>query len=262
LETITSRNNPKITQARALRQRKSREATGAFLVEGIRHVGEAVEAGAAVEAVFYAPDLLHSEYALGLVANLSAQGVACYPVTADVFGALADKENPAGLLAVVRRRQEPLSQLNPNNFSWGVAVVAPQDPGNVGAILRTIDAVGASGLLLLENSVDPTHPSAVRASLGALFWHPVVSASFAEFAGWAQGHGYHIYGTSARGGRDYREIESYERPAILLMGSERVGLAAEQAAVCQELVRLPMHGRATSLNLAVAAGVMLYAMLD
>jgi len=153
-----------------------------------------------------------------------------------------------------------LSDISPVNFDWGVALVAPQDPGNVGTILRTIDAVGASGLLLLDSSVDPTHPTAVRASMGALFWHPVINVSFGEFASWVRGHGYRVYGTSARGEVSYESIGEYQRPLVLLMGGEREGLTPEQAGLCEGLVRLPMMGQVSSLNLAVATGVMLYEM--
>jgi TrmH family RNA methyltransferase len=259
---ISSRNNPKIKLARALRQRKARQESGLFIVEGIRPVGEAVQAGAAIDTIFYAPDLLTSEFARDLVQAQSQAGVTCYPVTPEVFNALADKENPQGILALVHQNMQEIDELNPGNFSWGVALVSPQDPGNLGTILRTLDAVGASGLLLLESSADIYHPSAVRASMGALFWHPVVSASFADFAAWSQGYAYHVYGTSAHAAIDYQDVAAYEWPRILLLGSEREGLTEEQMGVCDVVVRLPMHGRTTSLNLGVAAGVMLYAMLD
>jgi RNA methyltransferase, TrmH family len=101
----------------------------------------------------------------------------------------------------------------------------------------------------------------VRASMGTLFWYPVVNASFSEFAIWAGKHNYHVYGTSAHGAQDARQVREYQRPCILLLGSEREGLTPQQAACCEKMIRLPMHGGATSLNLAVAAGVMLYAML-
>lgn len=258
---ITSRSNPKVKQVRALRQRKARQETGLFLVEGIRHVGEAVEAGVEIEYICYAPDLLESEYARNLVEQQCAKGVTCYAASSEVFASLAEKENPQGILAVVHQQRTALEQLHPGNFPWGVALVAPQDPGNLGTILRTLDAVGASGLLLLESSVDPYHPSAVRASMGTLFWYPIVEATFAAFAHWVKRSAYHLYGTSTHGSSDYREIDTYRRPRILLMGSERAGLTPEQAAVCEQLVRLPMLGHATSLNLGVATGVMLYAML-
>ncbi|RPI30154.1 MAG: RNA methyltransferase [Chloroflexota bacterium] len=263
---ITSRDNPKIKQARSLRQRKQREATGLFLVEGIRHVGEAVEAAApkagktSIEYIVYSPDLLTSVYAFELIHREARANTPCYAVNAEVFASLAEKENPQGILAVVRQQPWSLAELNPLNFPWACALVAPQDPGNTGAILRTIDAVKASGLILLDSSADPYHPSTVRASMGALFWYPVVCTSFSSFSGWARSHSYQIYGTSAHGSVDYRQIEQYPRPAILLMGSEREGLSQEQSAVCDALIRLPMEGRVSSLNLAVAAGIMLYEM--
>jgi TrmH family RNA methyltransferase len=233
-------------------------------VEGIHPVGEAVAATQAgrlaLESIYYAPELLRSDFALGLVRGLSAKGLPCYPVTREVFEYIADKENPQGILAVARPKPYDLDVLNPANFPWGVALVAPQDPGNVGTILRTIDAVGASGLILLDSSVDAYHPSAVRASMGALFWYPLVRSSFDDFARWARERGYTVYGTSAHAAIDYQDVPAYQRPMILLLGSERQGLSAEQAAICDHLLRLPMSGRSTSLNLSVAAGVMLYAM--
>ncbi len=259
--SITSRSNPKVKQARLLRQHKARQSSGLFLVEGIRHVGEAVEAGASIEALYYAPDLLKSEFGRQLVESQDQTGTPCYALAPEVFASLAEKENPQGLLAVVRQKPARLEQLNPHNFDWGVALVSPQDPGNLGTILRAIDSTGASGLILLDDSVDAYHPNAVRASMGTLFWYPVASASFSEFARWASVHGYHIYGTSAHADLDYRKVNTYLCPRILLMGSEREGLSPQQAAVCEQLVCLPMRGRATSLNLGVATGIFLYAML-
>jgi TrmH family RNA methyltransferase len=259
---ITSRNNPKIKLARALRQRKARQESGLFVVEGIRPVGEAVQAGATIDTILYAPDLLTSEFARGLVQAQAQAGVPCYSTTPEVFLALADKENPQGLLALVHQRERILADLNPQNFPWGIALVAPQDSGNLGTILRTVDAVGASGLVLLDSSVDLYHPNTVRASMGTMFWLPIVSASFADFTAWSRGYDYRIYGTSAHWQVDYRDVPAYAWPRILLMGSEREGLTEEQMQICDVAIRLPMRGRATSLNLSVAAGVMLYAMLE
>jgi TrmH family RNA methyltransferase len=171
-----------------------------------------------VEAIYYSPERLKSEYAIRLIEGQSAVGIACYAVAAAAFESLADKENPQGILAVVRQPERKLTDLNPSNFPWGVALAAPQDPGNLGAILRTIDAVGASGLILLDSSVDLYHPSAVRASMGTIFWRPAVQTSFTEFQAWALQHGYHIYGSSAHGESDYRQGGAYLRPRILLLG--------------------------------------------
>jgi TrmH family RNA methyltransferase len=259
---ISSRSNPNVKSARALRQRKARQETNLFLVEGIRHVGEAVSADAGIESIFYAPDLLRSDYAFSLIEGLSDKGVSCLATTAEVFQSIAEKENPQGIIAIVRKPGTQLDDLAPQIFPWGVAIINPQDPGNIGSILRTIDAVGASGLLLLDNSVDPTHPSAVRASMGTIFWHPVVRTSFTNFKEWTQRHNYHVYATSARAKFNYRNIKVYKTPRILLMGSERQGLTQEQLQISENQIRLPMSGRTTSLNLSVATGIMLYAMLE
>jgi RNA methyltransferase, TrmH family len=261
MEVISSRNNPKIKQVRALYRRKARQEARLFFVEGIRPVGEAIEAGSAVEAIYYAPELLTSEFAAQLVAAQKEKGVACYATSPEVFSSLAEKENPQGILAVVRQPERRLEELNPVNFAWGVALVSPQDPGNLGAILRTVDAVGASGLILLESSVDIFNPAAVRASMGMLFWYPVVQSTLVDFKDWVIGNGYHVYGSSVHAVNNYLQIRPYLSPRILLLGSEREGLTPGQQSVCESVVRLPMHGRATSLNLAVAAGILLYAML-
>lgn len=257
---LTNPRNPDIKQARQLHQRKTRDETGLFMVEGIRHVGEAVAAGAAVQYFCYAPDLLKSEFAHDLLEKQRQAGARVYALAPDAFRSIADKDNPQGILAVVRRPTLQLVNLQPTTHPWLVALVAPQDPGNIGTIIRTMDAVGANGLILLDGGADPGHPNAVRASLGALFWMPVVSASFAEFAAWAAAHHYQLIGTSEKGTVDYDHAH-YGRPCILLMGSERDGLTPEQEAACALMVRLPMVGRVTSLNLAVATGVMLYAMV-
>ena len=261
MEQITSRSNTRIKSTRALRQRKQRDETGKFVVEGIHHVGAAVEADAHLEAIYYAPEVLQSKFGLELVEEASGSGIPCFPTSAAVFASLSLRENPQGILAVLRQPQVRLADLKPANLSWGVACISPQDPGNVGAILRTIDAVGADGLILIDGGVDAYHPTAVRASMGALFRHPVVTTSFPDYALWATENGYHVYGSSARGDLDIRQVIGFKRPAILLLGSERQGLTEEQARICEQLMRLPMKGEVTSLNLAVAAGVLLYGML-
>ncbi|MCS6883645.1 MAG: RNA methyltransferase, partial [Chloroflexaceae bacterium] len=135
-----------------------RDETGLFLVEGIRHVGEAVAAGAHIAYFCYAPDLLKSEFAYDLLEKQRRAGARVYALAADVFRSIADKENPQGILAVVKRHQLQLADLQPATHPWLVALVSPQDPGNIGAVMRTIDAVGASGLILLDGGADPGHP--------------------------------------------------------------------------------------------------------
>jgi TrmH family RNA methyltransferase len=255
---LTSRHNPKLKLARSLHQRKARRESGLFLVEGVRHTGELLAAGWQTEFVCFSPDQLAGEFGAGLVEQFERRGVPVFAVTPEALASIGERDGSAGVIAVARQRAVPLADLDPRS-SLSVALVSPQDPGNVGSILRTMDAVEAGALLLLDGGADPWQPAAVRASMGALFWHPVVQTGFAEFAAWAAGHGLHVYGTSARATSDYRQTV-YEHPAVLLLGSEREGLSPRQAAACERLVRIPMGGRGTSLNLAVAAGVLLYGM--
>ena len=249
---ITSPSNPLIKQARALRQKKARVESGLFLVEGIHHVGEVVEAGWEVETILYASGLLTSPFAHDLITRLSFQP---QPVTAQVMESLADKDNPQGILAVVHQKRTQLKDLKP--IVRAVALVASQDPGNVGTILRTMDAVGADALFLLDGGVELYHPSVIRASMGTLFWKPIVQTSFDEFLKWSRQGKYQLIGTSAKADVDYHTLVP-QLPWILLLGNEQKGLAKEQTAVCDVTVSLPMQGRVSSLNLAVAAGVLLY----
>jgi TrmH family RNA methyltransferase len=137
------------------------------------------------------------------------------------------------------------------------ALVSPQDPGNVGTILRTLDAVGADALFLLDGGVELYHPTVVRSSMGTIFWKPVVQASFDEFVKWSRKGNYQLIGTSAHGDVDYQTLVP-RSPWILVLGNEQKGLADAQTSVCDVKVSLPMKGRVSSLNLAVAAGVLLY----
>jgi TrmH family RNA methyltransferase len=261
-DTITSTSNPLIKLTRSLRNRKERVQTRQFLVEGILHVGEAASAGWDIDVILYAPELLQSEFALKLIAEQEKKNIRCQPVSVQVFESLAEKENPQGIIAIVKQKITTITELSPKNFKYGAAAVSPQDPGNVGTILRTLDAVGADGLILLDGGVDPFHPSAVRASMGTLFWKTIVQTSFDAFSAWAKENGYFLIGTSARGSVDYRAASHNDKPRILVLGSEQKGLSQEQIAACDALIKLPMRGRATSLNLAVAAGVLLYSLMD
>ena len=257
---ITSLSNPLIKQARALHQKKTRHESGSFLVEGIHHVGEAVEAGWEVEAVLYSPELLTSSFARDLIGRL---GKSPQSVSVQVMESLADKDNPQGILAIVHQRQMRLEELQHSSvarsqkITRAVALVSPQDPGNVGTILRTLDAVGVDALFLLDGGVELYHPTVIRSSMGTIFWKPIIQTSFDEFVTWARTGNYQLIGTSAHGDVDYQTLVP-STPWILVLGSEQKGLSIEQTNACDVAVSVPMKGRVSSLNLAVAAGVLLY----
>lgn len=261
MAVITSRQNSKVKLARSLREHKARTAEGLFLVEGVFHIGAALEAAAPIKFALYSPTLLRGDFAKKLIGQLTANNIEVDEVSPEILEDLTDKENPQGILAVARQKFIRLASFTLSPSSFAVALVAPQDPGNLGSILRTVDAVGAGGLLLLEDGVDAYHPSAVRAALGTHFWKPIVQATFSDFVAWTEKQGLHIYGSSAHAELDYRKAE-YKLPWVLLLGSEREGLTSEQQAACEQVVSLPMRGRVTSLNLSVAAGILMYAMVS
>lgn len=249
---ISSRTNALIKQVRALRRSKARRESGLFLVEGIHHVGEVLEAGWQIDAILYAPQKLSSEFARDLVARFRGRVEEVSPA---IMESISDKDHPQGIIAVVHQKHPSLASLP--KIRYGAALVAPQDPGNMGTVLRTLDAVGGDALFLLDGGADPYHPTSIRASLGTAFWIPVVEAGFAEFDSWRRKEGCQLLGTSARAKSDVSRLKPAV-PWILLLGSEQKGLTDEQTQACDVMVSLPMRGRASSLNLAVAAGVLLY----
>lgn len=259
-KTLTSTKNPLIKKLRSLKNRKARAETGLFLAEGIHHVGAAIEADWDVDALLYAPDLLTSDYARDLILASAEKGIFCQAASPAIFRTLAGKENPQGILAAIKEHDFSLRDFS--DFQHSVAIVAPQDPGNLGTILRTLDAVGAEGLILLDGGVDLYHPKVVRASMGSLFWKAVARANFADFLAWKEEHAHKLIGTSASGTADLKSLQLDQESWVLLLGNEQKGLSSEQISACDTLISLPMRGRGTSLNLAVAAGILLYGLVE
>ncbi len=253
---ITSLANPTIKALRALKQRKARDEQGRYLIEGIRPVAEAIQCGAPLEMLIVAPDLLSSAFAHDVITTYAAEGGKILTVSAAVFTSLTEKEHPQGLAAVGYIRYKTLSELPPAAVGW-VALVEVADPGNLGTILRTADGAGFSGVILVGTTTDPFDPAAVRASMGALFSQHIVRTTWNDLKAWCRQQQIALVGSSDRGTCDYRTAP-YTRPLVLVLGSERHGLSDEQLADCDLVVRIPMRGRSDSLNLAVAAGILMY----
>jgi TrmH family RNA methyltransferase len=254
---ISSRNNPLVKSIRSLESRKERERTGLFFVEGLHLVAAAAQQGAEIETCVVAPDLLSSAFGRELAQAQRDRGARYIEVTADVFQSLATKERAQGIGLVIRQRWETLARVQPGAEQCWVALDTVQYPGNLGTIIRTCDAVGGAGVILLGNTTDPYDPAAVRASVGAIFSQRLARASFEQFAAWQRRHGVMVVGTSPAAPLEY-QVVAYRPPLVLLMGSEPRGLSPEQQALCDVVVTIPMVGRGDSLNLAVATGIMLY----
>lgn len=255
---ITSHRNPLVKRIRKLRRKKYRQEEGAFFIEGIRVVLTALEQRAPVDTIIYAPELLTSDVALAALAEQEAKGANVVQLAQDVFESISERDNPVGLGAVVNVRLHRLEALPVSEDAIYVALDSISDPGNLGTIVRTIDSVGGSGLITVGHSTDPFHPTAVRASMGTIFTVPVAEVeSIEELWQWAAEHGLHTIATSANAPHSFWEAQ-FRFPALLLLGSEGEGLAPEVLQRAELAVTIPMYGSASSLNLAVANGLLLY----
>lgn len=253
-EPISSSSNALLKRIRKLRRRKHRAEEGALFVEGIAPVWQAVESGAHVEVVVVAPDLLSSERARALVESVDARVASLTP---EAFESIAERENPSGLGAVVSIPERRLDEIEPAAPSLVVALHEVGNPGNLGTVVRTADAAGAAAVVVAGAAADPWDPAAVKASMGTVFSTPVVASPLDELLAWARRGGLGIVATSARGRIDHWSAE-YPEACLLLFGSEAKGLPDEALEAADEVVRIPQQGAASSLNLAVAAGIVIY----
>jgi RNA methyltransferase, TrmH family len=257
-EVISSAANPLVKRVRALADRKHRRRESAFVVQGIQPVWQAVEAGAPIDVLIVAPDLLRHPGALAMVDAQETTGVRVARLSGELFGRIADRDGPSGLAAIVRTAPAGLGDLAVGASSLFAALHVAGNPGNVGTVVRTASAVGAAGVILIGPSADPHDPVAVKASMGAIFTVPVATASSAgEFLDWARARGVMVAATSARGSVSCWDAD-LPLPLAVLLGSEGAGLPGEVLAAAHVRVAIPMTGTAESLNLAVAAGVLLY----
>lgn len=254
-EIITSPANPRIKFVRKLHDRKTRDENKIFYVEGIRIVGEAFSCNWVIKEVFYSPELIEDGFASQLVEKLTQNNIKIIKIDKNVFKTISVKDGPKGLSAIVEQKIFPLSKVIEGGI-W-VALDRIQDPGNLGTILRTVDAVGGKGIILIDNCTDPFDLSAVRSSMGALFSLNIIKTKSSEFVKFIKEKGIITIGTSDSGNLDYR-LQAYVKNMILLMGSEREGLTEELKSICSNLVKIPMAGKSDSLNLAIATGVCLY----
>lgn len=254
---VFSRNNLHVKRIRDLQRREERERTGLFFVEGMRLVSQALHHGVRLETLLISPPLLTHPFARKVARQQQRAGTPLLSVPADVYHSVSLAEEPQGIGAVVRQRWTLLEQANPRTGLCRLALDSIRSPGNLGTILRTCEAVGGAGVILLDESVDPYDPATVRASMGAMFSQQLVRASPEEFLDWKRKHGCLLVGTSPHASADYRSVR-YEPPVVLFMGGERKGLPMERQLQCDAMVRIPMAGSADSLNVAVATGVLLY----
>lgn len=253
---ITSPSNPRIKEIRKLRERKEQKRTGLFYMEGLRIIGEAFDKGAEIVTLVVCPELLKTDYAGELWQRAKDAELDILEVNRAVFESIAVKENPQGIAAAARARYYSLEELD---ISRGIIVALTEiaDPGNLGTIIRTADAVDCRGVILIGDCTSPYDIGSIRGTMGAIFSTKIVKCSLEEFLAWKRRTGLQLVGTSDKAASDYVTIR-YNDPVILLMGSERAGMSPEEFEACDEIAAIPMMRSSDSLNLAVATGIMLY----
>jgi RNA methyltransferase, TrmH family len=258
---ITAFSNPLVKQVRLLRDKRHRREQGLFLAEGLRILTEAREAGHVPRILFFNGAEPPHPLLLGLIREVEAAGGEAIETNADILHKLSGKDNPQVVLGVFEAFATGLDRIDRDRAGIWIVAQALRDPGNLGTILRTGDAVGAGGLILVDDCVDPFSVEAVRASMGALFTQAIATADWDEFLAWLRAGEGELIGTSLNTDRDYQEPR-YRRPAFILVGNEAQGLPPDYEAACDTLVKIPMLGKADSLNAAVATAVMAYEVMN
>jgi len=255
---VTAFSNATVKLLRSLRDKKARRAEGLFLAEGLRILTEARDSGRLPEIVAFSAAGAKHPLAGEIIAATEAAGGDAIETTPDILSKMSGKDNPQMLLGAYRQPDTSLGQIDRAAAPLWIVAQALRDPGNIGTILRTGDAVGAGGLILIDDSADPFSVEAVRASMGALFTQAIARARWPEFLSWLRSGEGQLVGTSLKATDDYLAAE-YRRPCFLLVGNEQQGLPTDYEAECDLLVKIPMAGRADSLNAAMATAVMAFA---
>lgn len=259
--SITSTSNPRIVEARKLGQRKHRQAAGLFLVEGLQLLHMALDSGAAPHEVFYCPEQFVGSEAAILLKRFQQGGAVLLQVSTHVMEALSEREEPQGIVATFRLMRPLLQSLKLSGRELVVVLDRLQDPGNLGTLIRTADAVGAAAMILIEPCVDPFDPKTVRGSMGSLFNLPVISTK--DVSGlfvWLHSCGLQPIGADPHLGEIWG-TRLWRGGVALVLGNEARGLSDDVAAQINAWVKLPIVGKAESLNVAVAGGVLMYAWL-
>ena len=258
VKEVTSLSNPIVKDIKALANKKDRDETKSFMAEGLKLVIDALELGFEIRTLVYAKNVKDKPQVVQCATKTVARGGLVLEVSEKVLASITRRDNPQMVVGIFSQRWTNLRDLRPGNGETYVALVRVRDPGNLGTIIRTADAAGASGVILVGESTDPFSMETVRATMGSVFAVPLVKTSVADFLGWKKGAGVSVVATHLAGAVDYRTIDYRKKPIVLLMGNEQSGLPEELAREADALARIPQVGLADSLNLAIATGVMLF----
>lgn len=232
-----------------------------FLAEGLRILSEAQASGRLPEQIFFTSESEGHARVAALIAAVESAGGEAIRTDPALLSKLSGKDNPQSVVGTYREWDVSLDRIDRSEAPIWIVAQALRDPGNLGTMLRTGDAVGAGGLILIDDCTDPFSVEAIRASMGAMFTQKVASARWQDFLAWLRAGEGQLIATHLEGAVDYQQPR-YQSPAFLLVGNESAGLPDDYAAACDLSVKIPMMGRADSLNAAMASAVMAYELLN
>ena len=258
VKEVTSLANPLIKSIKSLALKKFRDQQNAFMAEGLKLVIDALDLGWSIRTLVFAKSGIGNPAVEKVAARTVAAGGTVLEVSEKVLSAITRRDNPQMVVGVFAQRFVSLKDIRPQNGDVWVALDRVRDPGNLGTVIRTVDAVGARGVILVGETTDAFSLETVRATMGSIFAVPVARATEDAFLAWRKGFHGLVAGTHLKGAVDYRSVDFSGRPVLLMMGNEQQGLPDALAQACDRLLRIPQAGRADSLNLAVAPGVMLF----
>jgi len=258
VKEVTSLSNPIVKDIKALALKKTRDETRSFLAEGLKLVIDALDLGWTIRTLVYAKNVKDKPQVVQVAAKTVARGGLVLEVSEKVLSSITRRDNPQMVVGIFEQRWTALRDVKPEKNETWVALDRVRDPGNLGTIIRTADAAGAKGVILVGETTDPYSLETVRATMGSVFAVPLVRASPADFLAWKKTAGVAVVATHLAGAVDYRTIDYRRKPVVLLMGNEQAGLPEELAREADALARIPQAGRADSLNLAIATGIMLF----
>jgi TrmH family RNA methyltransferase len=258
VKEVTSLANPLIKDIKALAQKKFRDQQNAFMAEGLKLVIDALDLGWSIKTLVFAKAGRGNAAVEKVAARTVAAGGTVLEVSEKVLVAITRRDNPQMVVGVFQQKLLPLKDIRARDGDVWVALDRVRDPGNLGTVIRTVDAVGAKGVILVGETTDPFSVETVRATMGSIFAVPVTRATPEAFLAWRNSFSGLVVGTHLKGAVDYRSVDFSRGPVLLMMGNEQQGLPDNLAESCDRLLRIPQAGRADSLNLAVATGVMLF----
>lgn len=258
MKVISSAANPLVKDIKSLSLKKNRTTQNLFYAEGLQVLGMARDCGWVPEVLLLTDEGAKHKVAKAVLADLPADRM--FLTTPQILSRISARDNPPPALATYRQRWTKLETVKPGMGDLWVVLEGIKDPGNLGTIIRTADAAGARGVILVGDTCDPYSVEAVRASMGSVFALPLVETKSAALLTWLKDQKAQVVGTALQTDKDWRGV-AYKTPLVLCMGNEQSGLSEPLRAACTDLVKLPMRGTAESLNLAVCTGIMLYEIL-